>query len=172
MVNDRGSDAWRVGRRVQRLAKTQIGAATGGLALCDPTRGRALSEDTPPVRAPWSMTEVVTCVVVERWCGKKKWVEGACSEVDAGRETDGRGRFNRAAERCYRDTRRINRRKTADGRVMPKAVSQGGVSGTVGCTVWVSMPDSRRDRRRSRSRKSKPLRTDHRLGRGHIDRAR
>ena len=58
--------------------------------LCDPTRGRALSEDTPPVRAPWSMTEVVTCVVVERWCGKKKWVEGACSEVDAGKETDGR----------------------------------------------------------------------------------
>jgi hypothetical protein len=36
------------------------------------------------------MTEVVTCVVVERWCGKKKWVEGACSEVDAGRETDGK----------------------------------------------------------------------------------
>ena len=129
VVRDRSSDAWRVGRRVQRLAKTQIGAATGGLALCDPTRGRALSEDTPQVRAPWSMTEVVTCVVVERWCGKKKWVEGACSEVDAGRETDGfKRRLNRATERCYRDTQHINGRKTADGREMPKAVSQGGVS--------------------------------------------
>jgi hypothetical protein len=47
-----------------------------------------------------------------------------------------------------------------------------GFRGLCGTTVWVSMPDSRRDRRRSRSRKSKPLRTDHRLGRGHIDRAR
>ena len=47
-------------KRMQRLARTQKGAATGGLALCDPTRGRALSEDIPQVRTPWSKTEAVT----------------------------------------------------------------------------------------------------------------
>ena len=97
--------------------------------LCDPTRGRALSEDTPPERAPWSKTEVVTCVVVERWMWEKGWVEGACSEVGVGEGNgDIRRRFNRPTEPCPESTQLNNRWETADRKEMPKAVSQGGVS--------------------------------------------
>ena len=89
--------------------------------LCDPTRGRALSEDTPPERTPWSKTEAVTCVVVERWMWEKGWVEGACSEVGIGEgnddiQSDGLTDLpNRATE----ITQHASRRKTADGRGKP-----------------------------------------------------
>ena len=77
--------------------------------LCDPTRGRALSVDIPPERTPWFKTEVVTCVVVERWCGKKRWVEGACSEVGFPEEpTTARDGLTEQQSRVTEDTQHIN----------------------------------------------------------------
>ena len=43
-----------------------IGAASDGLALRVPTRGKALSEDTPPERTPWAVPEAGTRGDVER----------------------------------------------------------------------------------------------------------
>jgi len=60
---------------------------------------------------------------------EKGWVEGACSEVGVSEGNDDiQRRFNRPAEPCAENTQLINWWETADGKEMPKAVSQGGVS--------------------------------------------
>ena len=57
---------------------------------------------------------------------EKGWVEGACSEVGVGRgRTTSRDGLNEQQSRVTEDTQHINRRETADGREMPKAVSRG-----------------------------------------------
>ena len=83
--------------------------------LCDPTRGRALSEDIPPERTPWSKTEVVTCVVVERWCGKKGGLKARARRwVPEEESTTSRDGLTEQQTRVTEDTQHINRRKTAD----------------------------------------------------------
>ena len=96
VVEHRSRDAWSVERRVQRMKQDPDRCCVRRLGLCDPTRGRALSEDIPPERPPWTNTEAGTRGVVEKGETERRAVEGASMTTGSGGELP--HRFDRCPE--------------------------------------------------------------------------
>lgn len=72
--------------RMQRMRQVPDRCYVQRLGPCDPTRGRALSEDIPPERTPWTNTEAGTRGVVEKGGTERRAVEGAGMTTGSGRE--------------------------------------------------------------------------------------